>query len=183
MSYVKNKKEKKKNIRHECCNDMNFSESKGYCLTCGTIGQVYSNELDYMENDEYQTNVLNKSKKIHIPYKYLKNNFPEIKNEKIYDFILQAIQIIQDYYKLKRKPYAKYVPYLYNYYQEDNSNIPIIKNFIKNKSLVLEQEITNKLNELTNNKKSNIIKPNNINAIPKIENLSKYYYFNKSKNN
>ena len=59
---------------------MNFSETRGYCLSCGTIGQNYSNKLDYMENDEYQTNVLNKSKKIHIPYEYLKNNFPEIKN-------------------------------------------------------------------------------------------------------
>ena len=67
MSYVKNKKEKKKNIRYGCCDNMNFSETRGYCLSCGTIDQVYSNELHYVENDEYQTNVLNKSKKVHIP--------------------------------------------------------------------------------------------------------------------
>ena len=33
-----------------------------------------------------------------MPYKYLKNNYQEIKFEKIYDFILKAIQFIQDYY-------------------------------------------------------------------------------------
>ena len=53
--------------------------------------------------------------------------------------------------------------------------MPIIKDFNKNKNLVLEQEIINELNESTNNKKSKIIKPNNINVIPKVENLSKYY--------
>ena len=78
MSYVKNKKENKKNIRYECCDNMNFSETRGYCLSCGTIGQVCSNKLDYLKDDKYQINVLNKSKKVHIPYKYLKNNFPEI---------------------------------------------------------------------------------------------------------
>ena len=59
-------------------------------------------------------------KKIHNPYKYLKKNYSEIKNEKIYDFILEAIQFIQNFYKLKRKPFTKYVPYLYNFYREND---------------------------------------------------------------
>ena len=32
----------------------------------------------YLENDEYQTNILTKSKKVHVPYKYLRMNYPEI---------------------------------------------------------------------------------------------------------
>ena len=45
---------------------------------------------------------------------------------KIYNFILEAIQFIQDFYKLKRKPFTKYVPYLYNFYRENNESIPNI---------------------------------------------------------
>ena len=90
----------------------------------------FSDQPSFLENDEYQTNILYKSKKVHVPYKYLKSKFPEIEFEKIYDFILESIQYIQDFYKLKRKPYTKYVPYLYNFYQEKDSNIPIIQNFI-----------------------------------------------------
>ena len=48
-----------------------------------------------------------KLKKAHNPYKYLKKNYPKIKDKKIYDFILESIQIIQDFYKLKRKPFTK----------------------------------------------------------------------------
>ena len=87
-----------------CCNNMNISPD-GICINCGTIHQIFTNKLDYKENDTYQTNVLYKIKRIHTPYKYLKKNYPEIKNVKIYDFILESIQFIQDFYKLK-KPFV-----------------------------------------------------------------------------
>ena len=72
----------------------------------------FSDQTSFLENDERQTNILYKSKNVHVPYKYLKSKFPEIKFEKIYDYILESIQYIQDFYKLKRKPYTKCVPYL-----------------------------------------------------------------------
>ena len=113
--------------------------------------------------------------------------------KKIYDFILESIQSIHDFYKLKRKPYTKYAPYLYNFYQEKDSNIPIIQNFKENKELlILDKKVIDKLNELyikysdsknINNKSKNI-KSNNINNKP-IEDkeiLNKYYYYNQSKN-
>ena len=153
---------------------------------------TFTDQSSFLENDEHQTNVLYKSKKVHVPYKYLKSKFPEIKFEKIYDFILESIQYIQDFYKLKRKSYTKYVPYLYNFYQEKDSNIPIIQNFNENKDLILDQKIIDKLNELyikySDSKKiinkSKNIKSDNINIKP-VDNeeiLNKYYYFNKSKN-
>ena len=160
----------------DCCNNPNIN-SDGICLTCSTIHQIFTNKLEFQENDAYQTNVLYKLKKVHNPYKYLKKNYPKIKDKKIYDFILESIQIIQDYYKLKRKPFGKYVPYLYNFYRENNESIPNI--FKIDKNLILEKEIIDELNKLTNNKnESKIIKEKNDEIFDK-----KYYYFNKSKNN
>ena len=111
---------------------------------------------------------------------------------KKYDFILESIPYIQDFYKLKRKPYTKYVPYLYNFYQEKDSNIHIIQNFNENKDLILDQKIIDKLNELYNeysdskkiiNKSKNIKSDNiNIKSVDNEEILNKYYYFNNSKN-
>ena len=118
-------------------------------------------ELEFQKNDSYQTNVLFKIKKVHNPYKYLKKYYPEIKDKKIYDFILESIQFIQDFYKLKRKPFGKYVPYLYEFYRENDESIPELYEI--DKDLILEKEIIDKLNELTNNKnKSKIIKQKNI---------------------
>ena len=173
---------------YQCCENPNivFSNLYDICYQCGTLHEKITNELPYLENDQYQTNILHKSKKIHIPYKYLKKLFPEIKYEKIYDFILNSIQFIQDYYKLKRKPYTKYVPYLYNFYRENIPDIPIINHF-ENNNLILEKEIIDELYKLLNIKTniiSNYIKSNNINNKP-INNediLKKFYYFNKSKN-
>ena len=160
----------------DCCNNPNIN-SDGICLTCSTIHQIFTNKLEFQENDSYQTNILYKIKKVHNPYKYLKKNYPKIKDKKIYDFILESIQIIQDFYKLKRKPFGKYVPYLYNFYKENNKSLPNI--FKIEKDLILDKEIIDKLNELTNNKnKSKIIKEKNDEIFDK-----KYYYFNKSKNN
>ena len=66
--------------------------------------------------------------------------------------------------------------YLYNYYRETNKNIP--NKYEIDKNLILEKEIIDKLNELTNNKnKSKIIKQKNDKTFD-----NKYYYFNKSKN-
>ena len=146
------------------------------------------NELSYLENDEYQTNVLYKSKKVHVPYNYLNHNFPEIKYEMIYDFILNAIQFIQDYYNLKRKPYTKYVPFLYNFYRNNMRDVPEIKHFTINKDLIIEQNIIDRLYELLNTNpndiKSTNIQPNNIIKKPTNDEeiLKNFYYFNKSKN-
>ena len=129
-------------------------------------------------------------------YTYLINilnqNFQKLDLKKIYDFILESIRYIQDFYKLKRKPYTRYVPYLHNFYQEKDSNIPIIQNFKENKDLILDQKTIDKLNELyikySDSKKiineSKNIKSDNINIKPvdDEEILNKYYYFNKSKN-
>ena len=141
---------KKTIYKNQCCDDPNilYTKIQNICRNCGNIEIPIINEPSFLENDEYQTNILYKSKKVHIPYKYLKSKFPEIKYEKIYDFILESIQFIQDFYKLERKPFEKYVPYLHNSYQEKDSNIPIIKNFNENKDLILDQKIIDKLNEL-----------------------------------
>ena len=163
------------NKSDDCCNNPNIN-SKRICISCGAINQLYTNELEFQENDSYQTNVLYKIKKVHNPYKYLKKNYPEIKNEKIYDFILEAIQFIQDFHKLKRKPFTKYVPYLYEFYRENDESIPELYEI--EKDLILDKEIIDKLEELTNNKnKSKFIKPKNNKIID-----NKYYYYNKSKN-
>ena len=180
--------------KYKCCDNPNIliTPIQNICTNCGNIEMLFTDQPSFLENDEYQTNILYKSKKVHVPYKYLKIKFPEIKYEKIYDFILESIQYIQDFYKLKRKPYTKYVPHLYNFYQEKDSNIPIIQNFNENKDLILDQKIIDKLNELyikySDSKKiinkSKNIKSDNINIKP-VDNeeiLNKYYYFNKSKN-
>ena len=159
----------------DCCNNPNIN-SDGICISCGTIHQIFINKLEFQENDAYQTNVLYKVKKVHNPYKYLKKNYPQIKDEKIYDFIFESIEFIQDFYKLKRKPFGKYIPYLYNFYRENDKSLPNL--FKTDKNLILEKEIIDELNKLTNNKnKSKIIKPKNDKIFDE-----KYYYFNKSKN-
>ena len=49
-------------ISDECCNNSNIS-TEGVCISCGTIHKVFTNKLDFQENDSYQTNVLYKIKK------------------------------------------------------------------------------------------------------------------------
>ena len=140
----------------DCCNNPNIN-SKGICINCATIHLKFKIKLEFKENNAYETNILYKIKKVHNPYKYLKKNYSEINNIMIFDFILESIQFIQDFYKLKRKPFTKYVPYLYNYYRENDKSLPDI--FKTDKALILDKEIIDKLNELTNNKnKSKIIK-------------------------
>ena len=62
---------------------------KVFVLNCSNIHQIFTNKLEFQENDAYQTNILYKIKKVHNPYKYLKKNYPQIKDEKIYDFIFR----------------------------------------------------------------------------------------------
>ena len=152
QSYKKSENISKKVDKYQCCETPNivFTDLYDYCTNCGVIHEKIVNELPYLENDSYQTNILYKSKKVHVPYKYLRFNYPEIKYEQIYDFILKAIQFIQDYYKLKRKPYSKYISYLYNFYKDNIPNVPIIEQFQNNKDLILEQDIIDKLYELLN---------------------------------
>ena len=191
--YQSFKKSEEKTIikinKYDCCENPNiiFGDIHDICISCGGIHQKIVNELPYLENDQYQTNVMYTSKKIYIPYKYLKKLYPEIKYEKIYDFILNAIQIIQDHYKLKRKPFNKYTDVLYNFYREFDPTIPIIEKFKNNNNIILEKEITDKLYKLLNiepNTNSNYIKINEKDNKPDDDEsiLKKYYYFNKTKN-
>ena len=179
---------KNKINKYNCCENPNiiFGDLNDICMSCGSIHEKIVNELPYLEDDQYQTNVMYTSKKIHIPYKYLKKKFPEIKYERVYDFILNAIQIIQDHYKLKRKPYNKYTPNLYNFYREFDPEIPVIEKF-KNNDIILEKEITDKLYKLLYiepNADNNYIKTNKKYDKPVDDEtiLKKYYYFNKTKN-
>ena len=179
---------KKLHKLYECCENPNiiFGDLNDVCISCGAIHQKIVNEIPYLEDDQYQTNVMYTAKKVHIPYKYLKKLYPEIKYERVYDFILNAIQIIQDYYKLKRKPFNKYVPILYNFYREYDKTIPVIEKF-KNNHIILEKEITDQLYKLLNietNINSNYIKTNEKDNKPDDDEtiLKKYYYFNKTKN-
>ena len=136
--------------KYKCFDNPNILKTpvQDICTNCGNIEMTFNEQPTFLENDEYQTNILYKSEKVLVPYKYLKTKYPEIKFEQIYDFILESIQYIQDFYKLKRKPYSKYVPYLYNFYQEKDLNIPIIQNYNENQNLILNQKIIDKLNEL-----------------------------------
>ena len=175
--------------KYNCCENPNiiFGDLNDICISCGAIHTKIINELPYLEDDQYQTNVMYTSKKIHIPYKYLKKIYPEIKYERVYDFLLNSIQIIQDHYKLQRKPYTKYTPVLYNFYREIYPEIPVIENF-KNNDIVLDKQIVNQLYKLLNietNITSNYIKTNEKDNKPIIDDetiLKKYYYFNKTKN-
>ena len=195
-SFKKEEKKEKdyKNLKkvnpYQCCNkqDIQFGDLNDVCISCGTIHEKMMNELDFMENDEYQTNVLTKSKKIHVPYKYLRMNYPEIKYTEIYDFIQNSIDFIKTHYNLSRRPYAKYVKFLYNFYKDNKPNIPNIPHFNTNKDLIVDQNILDRLYELLdakpNKNKISNIKPNNITKKPTTnqKDLIKYYNFNKSKN-
>ena len=188
-SYTKKENKQPQKInKYNCCSNPNviFGDLYDICMFCGTIHQKIINELSYLKNDEYQTNVLTKSKKVHVPYQYLKKTYPEIEYERVYDFILNSIQIIQDHYKFKIKPFKKYVPILYNFYKEYDPSLKVIKKF-KNNNIILEKEIVDKIYKLLNldqNTNSNYIKINEKDNKPdnneKI--LIKYYYFNKTKN-
>ena len=193
QSFIKEKdedEEPKKVNPYQCCDEPEilFNDNNDFCINCGTIYEKIINELPYLENDEYQTNILHKSKKIHVPYQYLRFTYPEIKYTEIYDFIQTAINFIKEYYNLKRRPYSKYVSFLYNFYRINKPNIPEIKNFVNNKDLIIEQDVIDHLYQLLNinpnDKQITNIKANAINNKPTTnkEDFKKYYYFNKSKN-
>ena len=46
----------------DCCVNRNIN-SEGICINCGTNHQIFTNKLEFQENDAYQTNVLYKIKK------------------------------------------------------------------------------------------------------------------------
>ena len=173
---------------YQCCENPNihFGDLNDVCVNCGSIYEKMMNELPYLENDEYQT-VLHKSTKVHVPYKYLRMNYPEIKYTEIFDFIQNAIDFIKNHYNLSRRPYSKYVPFLYNFFRLNKKNIPNIPQLNTNKDLIVDKNIIDRLYELLdvkpNNQISNI-KPDNSTKKPtnNIKDLQKYYYFNKSKN-
>ena len=193
---IKEEKEKEKNYKpkkvnpYQCCEtpDIHFGDLNDVCVICGSIHEKMINELPYLENDKYQTNVLTKSKKVHVPYKYLRMNYPEIIYTEIFDFIQNSIDFIKTHYNLSRRPYAKYVPFLYNFYRLNKNNIPEIKHFNTNKDLIVDKNILDRLYELLdakpNNNKISNIKPSNISKKPTNDEeiLKIYYYFNKSKN-
>ena len=189
--YQSFKKSEEKPVKiniYNCCENPNiiFGDENNICMSCGTIHQKIINETPYIEDDQYQTNVIYTAKKVHIPYKYLKKTYPEIEYERVYDFILNAIQIIQDEYKLKRKPFSKYVPILYNFYREHDPSLKVIEKF-KNNNIILEKEIIDKIYKLLyldSNTNSNYIKTNEKDNKPDDDEkiLKKYYYFNKTKN-
>ena len=52
---------------------MLYTRIQNICRNCGNIEIPIINEPSFLENDEYQTKILYKSKKVHVPYKYLKN--------------------------------------------------------------------------------------------------------------
>ena len=176
--------------KYQCCDDVNilFQDDYDICVNCYTIHKKFVDTPTYLENDEFQTNILYKTKKVHLPYKYLQKIYPQIKSTVIYDFIMESIDTIKIFYNLKERPFKTYVPYLYNYYQMKNKNIPIINSFKKEKDLFLEEELLKKINEIHNKYSDSItedIDNENSNIkelVKKDDQLSnKYYYFNKSK--
>ena len=124
-------------------------------------------------------------------YTYL-INIPKLNIKIIHNSILESIQYIHDFYKLKRKSYSKYVPYLYNFYQEQDQNVPIIQHFNEDKELILDLKFIDKLNDLYikySDRKKIINKSKNtksdnidIKSVDDEQILNKYYYFNKSQN-
>ena len=155
------------------------------CQNCGAQHQKFSEIPNYEEDDKSQTNVLYNQKKIHMPYEYLKETYPEIKLIKIYDYILESIDEIKKFYKHKDRHFKKYVPYLYNYYKMKNNNIKNIEKFKKEKNLYIEEELFKKINEI-HNKYSDNIDEDIETIIKKLviddKQSSKYYHFNKTKN-
>ena len=129
--------------KYQCCNDVNILYEDNYdvCVNCGTMHEKYIETSTYLENDKFITNILHQTKKVYLPYKYLQEIYPEIKSSVIYDFIMESIDEIKNFYNLKERRFKTYVPYLYNYYQMKNENIPIINSFKKEKRFIFRRRI------------------------------------------
>ena len=63
--------------KFECCDNPNILETpiQNICTNCGNTEMVYTEEPSFLENDEYQTNVLYKSKKYTYLINILNQNF------------------------------------------------------------------------------------------------------------
>ena len=101
---------------------------------------------------------------------------------------MESIDEIKKFHNLRDRPFKRYVPYLYNYYQIKNKNIPSIPEFKKEKFLILEKDLLNKINEIYI-KYSKSVDDNDVNetlikelVIDDEKANNKYHYFNKSKN-
>ena len=83
--------------KYQCCDNVNiiYQDNYDYCVNCGTIHEKFVDTPTYLENDEFQTNILYKQKKIHLPYKYLQKIYPQMKSTVIYDFIMESIDEIK----------------------------------------------------------------------------------------
>ena len=71
-SYKKSEEKPIKINKYNCCQNPNilFGDIHDICMNCGSIHQKIVNELPYLEDDQYESNILYKAKKVHIPYKY-----------------------------------------------------------------------------------------------------------------
>ena len=65
--------------KYKCCDNPNIIKTpiQDICTNCGNIEMIFSNQPNLLENDEYQTNILSKSKK----YTYL-INIPKLNMKK-----------------------------------------------------------------------------------------------------
>ena len=90
-------KSQKVTNKYQCCDKPNilYLETYDLCKNCGSIHQKFTDTPTY-QDDKFQKNILYKQKKVHIPYKYLKRMYPEIKYNVIYDFILESVDEIKN---------------------------------------------------------------------------------------
>ena len=65
----------------DCCDNSNIN-SEGICINCGTIHKIFTNKLEFKKMMLIKQMFYTKLKKVHNPYRYLKKNYPQIKNEK-----------------------------------------------------------------------------------------------------
>ena len=75
---------KKTIYRNQCCDNPNilYTKIQNICRNCGNIEIPIINEPSSLENDEYQTNILYKSKKYMFHINTLNQNFQKLNMKK-----------------------------------------------------------------------------------------------------
>ena len=70
--------------KNQCCDDPNilYTRIQNICRNCGNIEILIINEPSFLENDEYQTNILYKSKKYMFHINTLNQNFQKLNLKK-----------------------------------------------------------------------------------------------------
>ena len=55
--------------KYKCSDNPNIIKTpiQDICRNCGTIEMTFTDYSSFLENDEYQKNILYKSKKVHVP--------------------------------------------------------------------------------------------------------------------